>query len=704
MTKRLAPSPLLAAIACASLFPFSAASAQDAAHGEAHGQENAELLVVGHPPTDFGLLASSATIQGDALTAQLRGQIGETLARLPGVSASGFSPGASRPVLRGFDGDRIRVLIDGIGTIDASSVSADHAVVFDALTVDHIDVVHGPAVLLFGGQAIGGAVNALDKRIPRRIPESISLDAIGSYGSAADERAIAAAINAPLGTHLAIQLDAQYRKSDDLRVGGFVNSASLREHLLDEAAEYRAAGEPDEAAEFEELAGQRGRVSGTAARSYTLGAGLAWIGSGGSLGLSVQHYDTLYGIPLRPGAGHAHGAAPGEEHGEESVSIDLRQTRIDLRGEIKLSGMFEALQLRGAWGDYRHVELEGEEVGTTFSGDGIDARLDLVQSDAGGWRGRSGVQYFTRDLSLVGAEAFVPDNTIERFGIFTLQSFKAGKFEIEAAGRYENVRVKSAPAAFKRSFDLWSGALGLSYAPSEDLKIGVNYIRGARAPAAEELLSDGLHVATQAYELGDSSFRSETSDGLEAYLRYKGERASFSLTGYMTRFGNFIAASPTGEAREDFPVFLYSQVPARFHGVEASGTVEAMRWGDGGLTLDAALDYTNARLTGIGPAPRIPPLRMRGGAELRQGQVRLRAEAEWNAAQNRVAGYESPVPGFTLVNLSADWHPLGEDGPLTLLFAANNLLNANGRRAASFTRDFLPISGRDLRITARLKF
>ena len=124
-------------------------------HDEAHADDSPELLVVGHPPTDFGLLATSATIDGDKLTPQLRGQIGETLARLPGVSASSFSPGASRPVLRGFDGDRIRVLTDGIGAIDASSVSADHAVVFDALTVDHIDVVHGPAVLLFGGQAIG---------------------------------------------------------------------------------------------------------------------------------------------------------------------------------------------------------------------------------------------------------------------------------------------------------------------------------------------------------------------------------------------------------------------------------------------------------------------------------------------------------------------------------------------------------------------
>ena len=708
MSKAIAPISCIAAIVLLGVSPATAAMANESpseeAHTGAHAGDADELLVVGHPPTDFGLLAGSATIEGDALAASLRGQIGETLSRLPGVSATGFAPGASRPVLRGFDGDRIRVLTDGIGTIDASSVSADHAVVLDALTVDHIDVLHGPAVLLFGGQAIGGAVNAIDKRIPRRIPESPSLDAIGSFGSAANERSLAAAINAPLGGNVAIQIDAQYRKSDDLKVGGFVNSERLRAELLADAAGHRAEGEPEEADELEGIAGQRGRVPNTAARSYTLGAGLAWIGSGGSLGLSVQHYDTLYGVPLRPGAGHGHGEAGGEEESGESVSIDLRQTRIDLRGEVKLGGMFESLQLRGAYGDYRHVELEGDAVGTTFSGDGFDTRLDLVQADRNGWRGRSGLQYFTRDLALVGTEAFVPDNSIDRFGIFTLQSLKSGPFEFEAAVRFERVTVKSAPAAFNHSFDLWSGALGLSYAPGDDIKVGLNYIRGARAPAPEELLSNGIHAATQSYELGDSSFRSETSDGLEAWLRYKGPRASFSLTGYMTRFSNFIAALPTGEEKEGFPVFAYAQVPARFHGIEASGSVEAARWSGGGLTLDAALDHTHAKLVDIGPAPRIPSLRLRGGAEIRKGSLRLRGEVEWNAAQNRVAAFEAPVPAFTLVNFSADWHPLGEDGPLTLLLAANNLFDVNGRRAASFTRDFVPIAGRDVRVTAKLAF
>lgn len=195
----LAPSPAITCIASALAVAVACpapALAQDH-HADIHPEDAGEIVVVGHPPTDFGLLASAVSLEGDELVARMQGQVGEMLARLPGVSATSFAPGVSRPVLRGFDGDRIRVLVDGIGSIDASNVSADHAVVFDALTVDHIDVVHGPAVLLFGGQAIGGAVNALDKRIPRSVPDAPQITAIGTLGSAARERSLGGSVQVP---------------------------------------------------------------------------------------------------------------------------------------------------------------------------------------------------------------------------------------------------------------------------------------------------------------------------------------------------------------------------------------------------------------------------------------------------------------------------------------------------------------------------
>lgn len=673
---------------------------RDDPHNKAHADDQG-IVVVGHPPVNFNLLGSTSTIEGDKLEVSLRGQLGETLSSLPGVSATSFTPGASRPVLRGFDGDRIRVLTDGIGAIDASSVSADHAVVFDALTVDHIDVLHGPAVLLFGGQAIGGAVNALDKRIPRSVPEGISFDALTSYGSAANERAASGAAQFRLGDRWAASVDAAWRKSDDLKVPGFVNSPSLRAELLDEAADYRRLGNTAEANEFEDLANLAGKVPNTAARSTTFGAGLAFIDVGGNLGVSVQRQDMRYGLPSRPGAGdHSAGS-----HGEEPVSIDLGQTRVDLRGTVEFgTGLFDSIQVRGAFGDYQHIEFEGDAIGTTFNGRGIEARADLVQNNQGGWRGRSGVQYFTRNLSIIGDEAFAPSNDVSRFGIFTLQSFRIGTIELEGAGRYERASARASSVGFNRAYDLWSGSAGATWRFAPGWKFGASYIRGARAPAPEELLSDGLHVATQSYEKGNATFRAETSNGGEVFVRYNGGGYELALTGYLTDFDSFIAALPNGAEQDGFPVFEYAQGKARFQGFEASANAKVIDWTNGGLTLDAQADYTHAQLKGIGPVPRIPPLRLRGGAEFEFGPLHLRGDVEWNHKQDRVASFETPVAAFTLVNLSAIWHPMGDNGPLTISLTADNLLNVSARRAASFTRDFVPLAGRDVRVTAKLSF
>lgn len=714
----LRPLAMVASVASIALLPASALASEDERrdhHADPHrsASKDTDILVVGHPPVDFGLLSTTASLEGDALVANLRGQLGDMLATLPGVSATGFAPGASRPVLRGFDGDRVRVLVDGIGTIDASTVSADHAVVFDPLTVDHIDVIHGPAVLLFGGQAIGGAVNALDKRIPRAVPDRAQATFIGGYGSASRDRSMSGAAQAPLADRIAIHLDASWRKSGDLRVGGKVNSRALRDELLEESAYHASEGEDEEAEEFAELAALSGRLPNSGARSTTFGAGLAFIDAGGNLGISFQHSDSRYGVPMRPGGGHGHGEDHDEDHDgdhdegghDEDVTIDLRQTRIDLRGSVNLGGLFDSLQIRGAWGDYRHIEFEGDERGTLFESVGYEVRADLVQARRGGWRGRSGVQAQWRKLSITGPEAFTPNNETSRFGIFTLQSLELGSgIEAEGAARYERARVKSNAVGFNRAYDLWSGALGVSWQPVDGLKLGANYIRGARSPAPEELLSDGLHVATQAFELGNPNFRRERSDGFEAYVRYQSDGLLLALTGYSTSFDNFISALPTGAEEDGFPVFAYVQGPARFRGFEAEARADVLRWDSGLLRLKGSADHTRARLKGIGPAPRIPALRLRGGADLELGAVHFHGEVEWNAAQKRVAAFENPVQAYTLVNLSAEWHPLGEDGPLTMMLAANNLFDVVGRRASSFTRDFVPIAGRDLRVTARISF
>lgn len=671
--------------------PLASAKTADDSSADAAAPSGEDIVVTGHVLKDMGLMAGSIEIEGDALVRIQAAQIGDMLASLPGVSATSFAPGASRPVLRGLTGDRVQVLLDGIGSIDASSVSADHGVAIDTLTIDHIDVLHGPALLAYGGQAIGGAVNATDKRIPRKLPDGpFDLTVLGSLSSVAGEKSAAGSLDIPLGSRFAAHLDASWHSANDQRVGGSVLSEPLKAEVLGLAADLRAEGELTGAAELDAAAALKGRVPGSFTRGSTVGAGLAFIDSGGSLGVSFQHIDNRYGIPARPGAG------------ESGVSIAMAQTRLDLRGHVDTSGFIESIQFRAAYGDYHHSELEDGEAGTRFARQGIESRLELVQEKRGGWSGRSGIQYTTGKLSVTGEEAILPANEDTRLGLFTLQSLRTGIVELEAAARLERVAIKAAAAGFDRTFHLHSAALGASLHPSEGLKIGINWSHGERAPSPEELLTNGVHVATQAFEIGNPGFNRERSNGFEAFVQYDGPTTRLSLTGYRTRFAGFITPIPTGTLNEGVPVYEYRQLPATFTGYEVQVTQKLMQWGNRTFSLDASSDYVRANLKANGPVPRIPPLRLMGGVEYAAPNLTLRGEVEWNAAQRRVGTFENPTRSFTLLNANATWRPMGQDGPLTVILSAENLLNVVGRRAASFTRDFMPIAGRDVKLTARI--
>lgn len=686
-------STLLASVALVIVaLPAPAFAEDDPAAAET--TDDNQIVVTGHALKDMGLMAGSIELEGDKLTAQMATQIGDLVASMPGVSATSFAPGASRPVLRGLSGDRVQVLIDGLGAIDASSVSADHGVALDTLAIDHVDVLHGPALLAFGGQAIGGAVNAADKRIPRAMPaDGIDVTALGSFESVSDGWNAGASIDVPLAERLAFHADASWHDSADLRVGGNAVSAPLRAEALAIAADLRAAGDGAAADAVTSAANRRGRVDNTFTHGTSFAAGLAFLDDGGSLGVSVTRMDNRYGIPGRPGTG------------EEGVSIDLGQTRFDFRGHVMLGGLFDSLQLRAAYGDYGHAELEADgAVGTRFARKGIESRMELVQAKRGGWKGRSGLQYASGSLDVTGEEAILPANRDERIGLFTLQSFETDRIALDAAARIERVSIRSGPARFSRSYSLRSAAAGAAWKPLDGLKLGLNWSHGERAPSAEELLTDGLHVATQAFEIGNPGFRREQANGLEAYIHYDAPGTSLALTAYRTRFTGFITPVPTGALEEGFPVYAYQQVPARFTGFEAQASQRLIDRDGLVLVADGAADYVRASLKNLGPAPQIPPMRLQGGLEATHGALSLRGEIEWNARQKRVGPFENPTGAFTLVNASATWRPLGEDGPLTLILSGDNLLDVIGRRAASATRDFVPIAGRNVKLSAKLSF
>ena len=674
-----------------------------------------KIVVSAEGLAQFDLLAGTSVFEGSDIQRNLSGQIGEVLAKLPGVSASSFAPGASRPVLRGFQGERVRVLIDGLGTADVSNTSVDHATTIDPLTTERIEVLRGPAVLLFGSQAIGGAVNVIDKRIPTRMPdEAFHFDALAGYSSASDMLEGGASLDVPLGEVLVLHIDGSYRESDDLDIGGFQVGPELRAELLEEAEEEAAEGELEEAEEFREAADQRGTLPNSATETWTINGGFGVILGESSFGASVGYYDTTYGVPGRPGAGHHHGEEEGEEGGEEEgeeeegeeiVTIALEQFRADFRGDIDLgSGFFSRVKLRAGYSDYTHTEFEGEEVGTTFDSESIEARAELIQNEQAGWRGSIGLQYSHRDFFAVGAEAYVPPNVTDQLALFALQEFGQGPIQIEAAGRIEFTDVAAQPLAIERDFTAVSGAVGLIYEGDNALRAGVNLSRVERAPSAEELFSNGPHIATQAFEIGDATFGKESALGVEAFARGRLGGAEFSLAVYNQWFDDYIFLVETGLEEDDLPVFQYLQDDATYFGIEGEVTFPLYDSGPFNLSADLRGSYIRAELDDGSNVPRIPPLSLLGALEAQTASFDARAEVQWFASQNDVAAFETATGSFAFVNLAVTWRPIADQENISVLVGADNIFDVNGRRHASFTKDFVPLPGRNVKASVRVSF
>ncbi|PTQ10825.1 TonB-dependent receptor [Sphingomonas oleivorans] len=679
---------------------------QAAGTGDYHAAPPQDIVVTAAPfaRNVADILSGTSVLTGEALTRTIRPTIGETLAKLPGVSATSFGPNASRPILRGFQGERVRILTDGIGSFDASNTSVDHAVVINPLTSDRIEVLRGPASLLYGSSAIGGVVNVIDSRIPTHVPdEPIHIDAIGSYGSAANERSGSGAIQVPVGDKIVLHADGSYSKTGDLETGGHILSPALR-------AEAAASDDPEIAA----LADLKGKLPNSSARTWEVAGGAALITEGGNLGFSVSRYDSLYAVPIR------YSLEPGAE--AEAVRIDVKQTRADLRGEVETGGgLLDRIRLRAGFADYQHSELEEDgAVGTTFFNKSIESRLEFVQAERGGWRGAFGGQLFIRDFDVIGEEAFVPRNETLQAGLFTLQSFDIGALRAELGGRYEHSKV-SADASeqignpdISRSFDAFSGSAGASLAVAPGLRLGLNVSRTERAPSAEELFANGPHAGTQSFELGNPGFSKEKSWGVEGTLRFAGDGYNLALSGYHSWFSDYIYDAQMPQAvceaavapgREiDLPCFQYNQADARYYGFEAEASARVAQIGGYAINLDGVADYVHAKINSVGPAPRIPPLRLLGGIEAQGDMAQGRIELEHVFEQDRVTSFETPTGGYTMVNASVSLKPFGPNNGSSLILSANNIFDVVARRHASFLKDHAPLAGRDLRVTARFAF
>ena len=652
------------------------------------------------------LVAGTSVVTGIALQRESAGQVGEILSSLPGVSASGFAPGASRPILRGFGGDRVRVLNDGIGTLDASGASDDHAVAADPLIAERIEVLRGPAVLLYGSQAIGGAVNIVTKRIPPRVPdEPIHIDALAGFDTASDLRESGLSFALPLGANVAFHADASYRETGDIEIPGFAASDGLRSRLFADAAEEEGEGEFAEAEELREAANLSGTVPNTYSETLSAGAGVAAFVGANSFGVSFGYYDTNYGVPSAPGVGHHGEEAGGEEEGEAPVSIGLERIRFDMRAEFDLgSGFFDSVQTRAGWSDYRHTEFEGADVGTVFDVAGVEGRVELVQTRRNGWGGSIGAQYSSIDFNAFGEEAYIPPNISNTFALFTLQEMDFKRFELEAGARYEMTSVNAETLGMERNFDTFSAALGGSALAFDDFRVGANLSRTERAPSAAELYAEGPHIATQQFEVGEPTLGTEASWGAEAYVRGEVGEVKINASVYRNWFEDFIYLAASGEEEDALPVFNFLQQDADQWGFEAQATFPLIEARDFSLLGDLRGSYTQAELANGNSVPRIPPLSLYGALEARWEHFDLRGEVEWHDKQTNLAPLETPTDSFTHVNMSLAWHPFEGEENFTLLAQVDNLFDAEGRRATSFTKDFVPLPGRNFKLTARASF
>ncbi len=656
-------------------------------HAADGGEISEEIVVTAPLARDrLDLVSAVSVLDAAALLRDARPQIGDSLLRLPGVSASTFGPNASRPVLRGLTGERVRVLTDGIGAFDVSNTSADHAVAIDPLSAERIEVVRGPGALRFGASAVGGLVNVLDRRIPRALPErGAAADLSAGLGSAALERSLGGAVVIAAGNKLALRAGGSLVETGELRTGGFILSADLRREALNS---------PDP--EVQRLAGLRGRIPNTDSRMRSVHAGLALIEGAGTLGVAVSRMESRYGVPIRFDVTGAQEA--------EAVFLDARQTRADVRAGLALAaGPVERIDLRGGAADYVHVEggEDPAETGTLFANRGHELRIELAQRARGAWRGVIGGQIGHRNFRAIGEEAFVPPNISDEWGLFAVQELTVGALVVEGGIRVERRSIRSAETAFARGFTTVSGSLGGVWRVSPAWRVAATVARSARPPAPEELLADGPHVGTQAFEIGDRSLGIERSTAIELAVRGRGERWRAELTGHATRFSGFIYQDETGAVMEGLPVFAFRAAPARTWGLELEAGATLARLGGLELEADVTADLVRARILGVGPAPRTPPARVLGGLRIGADRWSVRVDAEHSLAQDRVSALEARTGSFTSFNAFVDWQPMAGRRDVRMSVAATNLLDREARRHASFLKEFAPLAGRDVRLAVR---
>ncbi|MFN7967355.1 MAG: TonB-dependent receptor [Acidobacteriota bacterium] len=602
-----------------------------------------------------------SVLSGHELQSSLQATLGETLNKLTGVNSTFYGQGASRPVIRGLGGDRIAVLQDGLNAGDVSTTSPDHAVTIETMAVERVEVLRGPATLLYGSSAVGGAVNVIDDTIPALLPSKRLEGFVDlGYGSNSEDQHGSLSLAGGAGP-LAWHLHGSNRDTGNYSAGDGVEVANSLVKVDDKVA------------------------------------GLSWVGKRGFIGASIGRFDSNYGNPA-----------------EEIVTIDMQRTRYELRAEIAnpFAGL-RTLRLRAGKVDYQHTEFEGSEAGTTFTSDGWEARVDAAHQPWGPLRGSFGLQIGSTDLVAVGAEGFIPFTKTDELAAFLVEEVPRGTMTWQFGGRYEQRNHDSrANGGTSRDLSGASASAGLVIKPNDNWSYGLSLARSSKLPNAEELFSNGPHAATGQFEIGDVSLDDETSIGADFTVRKLTGRVTGEASLFYNRFTDFIYERPTGEFAEieidgeieELPIVQFSSDDATFLGAEIHSDIALWHTEPHHLSLELTADYVRAELDRGGNPPRIPPMRCSAGLHYAGTHWWVQGEVRRTFKQSRNASYETPTAGFTFFNTSVGYRFFLGETVHDLLLRASNLADTLGRNHTSFLKDVAPLPGRDVSLSYRVTF
>lgn len=726
-----------------------AAGYQNAASGQTHSEQTIEEVVVtsAFQTSEAETVLPVGILSGEELREKVGNSLGATLQNEIGVAIGSFGTGVGQPIIRGQSANRVKILENNVDVVDVAAQSPDHANAVEPLLAERIEVVRGPATLLYGSGAIGGVVNVIDKRIPANLVEETAFAIEQSHNSVNDENKTVFRLDAAIGS-VGLHLDGFTRESNNVRIDGFaIDEAgleSLEEHIEEALELSHADDEHDE--HGEEYPNTNGFIGNSDSKASGFNAGFSTVGDRGFLGFSVSELNNEYGLP--PGShshehhdegteGHDedHDAGLHDEHGEvEFVRLELERTRHDVRGGLDLQGdFFTRLDGSVALTDYQHGEIEyfedGDvELGTLFQSEGYTSRFTLEHAPFANWSGVWGLQVSDSDYSATGEEAFVPRSDITALGVFGLERFEAENYTVELGARIENSEINAGlPCSFDDTATSVSGSFLYDLNSDSNLLIGI--ARSQRTPQVEELYANGanieeacsqglalgdhhdehemglvLHAATNLLEIGNANLDAETSNNFEIGYRKHSGSWTGEVSAYMNEISDFIYLDITGEEVAGQTVARYTARDATFNGFEAKFSYDLFDSGSNRASLSVFGDLVKAEFASGENVPRIPPSKI--GAELRfsgadwTGHVHVTRHGE----QDDPGRLELATQGYTLLSAYADYHVgLGSDSELKLFIRGDNLLDEEVRTHSSMLKNFAPEQGRAISLGLRFE-